>query len=291
MTTIAVTGATGHLGRLAVLALLDRGVEPSSIVAAVRTPASAQDLADRGVQVREADYGRPETLQAALAGVDRLLLVSGNEVGRRASGHRNVIDAAKTAGVSLVAYTSILNAGDTTMKLAGEHQETEEALRASGVPFVLLRNGWYTENYTAALAPTLEHGALLGASTGEGRVAPAARQDYAEAAAVVLTGEGHEGQAYELAGDRALTLPELASVIADAAGQPVAYAPMAADEYAGVLAGAGVPAPMAEILADSDLGIDRGELVTDRDDLRRLIGRPTTPVEETIAAALPAAAA
>lgn len=290
MTRITVTGATGHLGRLAVHALLQRGVAPSSITAAVRTPAKAADLAALGVQVAEADYGRPETLGPALAGTDRLLLVSGNEVGRRASGHRNVIAAAKEAGVSLVAYTSILGADTTTMELAKEHRETEDELRASGVPFVLLRNGWYTENYTAALAPTLEHGALLGASTGEGRVAPASRADYAEAAAAVLTGEGHEGRAYELAGDRAVTLPELAAIVADAAGRPVEYRALSQDDYAGVLSGAGVPEVMAVILADSDAGIDRGELTTDRDDLRTLIGRPTTPIEETIRAAVPATA-
>ncbi|MGX6447270.1 SDR family oxidoreductase [Patulibacter sp. S7RM1-6] len=288
MTQITVTGATGQLGRLAVEKLLDRGVEPSSIVAAVRTPAKAADLAARGVEVREADYGRPETLEPALAGTDRLLLVSGNEVGRRTPGHRNVIAAAKAAGVSLVAYTSILNADTTQMLLAREHQETEQALRESGVPFVLLRNGWYTENYTETLASTLEHGALVAASTGEGRVAPATRADYAEAAAVVLTGEGHNGQAYELAGERAVTLPELAAIIAEAAGRPVAYRGVSLGEYTGILTGAGLPEAAAEIFAETTVGIDRGELVTDRDDLRRLLGRDAPPIEETVRAAVAA---
>lgn len=288
--TITVTGATGHLGRLAVLNLLDRGVAPGDIVAAVRTPASAADLAERGVQVREADYQRPETLKTALAGTDRLLLVSSNVVGERTSDHAAVVDAAVEAGVSLIAYTSILNAENTEMKLAGEHQETEAYIRASGLPFVFLRNGWYTENYTASLAPTLEHGALLGAAS-DGKVAPASRADYAAAAGAVLTSEGHEGRAYELAGDREVTLPELAAIVADVAGKPVAYQQLPEAEFEGVLAGAGVPAPMAAILADSDRGIDRGELRNDSGDLARLIGRPTTPIEDTFRAALEGVAA
>jgi NAD(P)H dehydrogenase (quinone) len=172
--TITVTGATGHLGRLVVQDLLDRGVAPGEIVAAVRTPEKAADLAERGVQVREADYKRPETLRTALAGTDRLLLVSSNVVGERTSDHVAVIDAAREAGVSLLAYTSIVNAGNTTIELAREHEATEEHLRGSGVPFVLLRNGWYTENHTASLAPTVQHGALVGAASPEGRLAPAA---------------------------------------------------------------------------------------------------------------------
>jgi NAD(P)H dehydrogenase (quinone) len=288
--TITVTGATGHLGRLVVLDLLHRGVAPGDIVAAVRTPENAADLAERGVQVRHADYKQPDTLRSALAGTDRLLLVSSNVVRERASDHAAVVDAAVEAGVSLVAYTSILNADATQMKLAAEHQETEAHIRASGVPFVFLRNGWYTENYTASLAPTLEHGALVGAAS-DGKVAPASRADYAAAAGVVLTGEGHEGRAYELAGDREVTLPELAAVIADVAGKPVAYQQLPEAEYDAMLAGVGVPPAMATILADSDLGIDRGELRTDSGDLARLIGRPTTPIEDTFRAALRTTAA
>ena len=293
MSTIAVTGPTGQLGRLAVEALLDRGVAPSSIVAVVRSPAKAADLADRGVQVREADYGQPEALVAALRGVDRLLLVSSSDPGQRFDHHANVIKAAAEAGVGFVAYTSILSAGDTKMLLAADHIATEDALRASGLRYALLRNGWYTENYTAQLATILEHGALLG-SAQDGRVAPAARRDYAEAAAVVLTTDGHDGQAYELAGDEAITLTELAAIIAEVTGEEVAYRDLPAAEYEQVLAGAGVPAPMPAILADSDVGILRGELVTDSGDLARLIGHPTTPVADTVreaAAALSSAAA
>lgn len=281
MSTIAVTAAAGHLGRHAVEALLDRGVAPGSIVAAVRTPAKAADLAARGVEVREADYTRPDTLVSALRGVDRLLLVSSNEVGQRAAQHANVIAAVGEAGVGFVAYTSILNAGDTKMVLAQEHIATEDRLRASGIAHTLLRNGWYTENYTDQLATILEHGALFGAAQ-DGRVAPAPRWDLAEAAAVVLSTDGHDGQAYELAGDTGITLAELAATISEATGQEVVYRDLPVAEYEQVLVGAGLPAPFAAVLADSDLGIVRGELTTDSGDLARLIGRPTTPVAVTV---------
>jgi NAD(P)H dehydrogenase (quinone) len=283
MTTIAVTAATGHLGRLVVDALIERGVAPESIVAAVRTPAKADDLAQRGVQVREADYTRPETLGPALQGVDRLLLISSSEVGQREAQHANVIAAAQEAGVGLLAYTGILGSETTAMRLAAEHQATEARLRESGLPVVLLRNGWYTENYTGPLAQTLEHG-LVGAA-GDGRVAPATRRDYAEAAAAVLTGEGHEGRAYELAGDEALTMTEIAALISEATGREVAYTDLPTEAFAEVLAGVGLPVPLNEIIADSSAGIGRGELVTDSGDLARLIGRPTTPVADTVRAA------
>ncbi len=280
MTTIAVTAATGHLGRHVVDALIDRGVEPTSIVAAVRTPEKAADLAARGVEVREADYTRPETLGPALAGVDRVLLISSSEVGQRDAQHANVVAAAKEAGVSLLAYTSILNAETTTALLAQEHQATEARLRESGLDVVLLRNGWYTENYTDLLAQTLEHG--LAGSAGDGRVQTATRRDYAEAAAVVLTTDGHAGKAYELAGDEGVTMTELAALISEATGREVSYADLPVDGYAEVLAGAGLPEPLNGIIADSSAAIARGELVTDSGDLARLIGRPTTPVAQTV---------
>jgi NAD(P)H dehydrogenase (quinone) len=289
MTTIAVTAATGQLGRLVVDALIDRGVAPGSIVAAVRTPSKASDLADRGVDVREADYTRPDTLAAALRGVDRVLLISSSEVGQRDAQHANVIAAAEDAQVSLLAYTSILNADTTTMQLAAEHQATEARLRDSDLDVVLLRNGWYTENYTDQLATTLEHG--LAGSAGDGRVAPATRRDFAEAAAEVLAGDGHAGRAYELAGDAGLTMDELAALIADATGQDVQYADLPVDAYAEILAGAGLPAPINGIIADSSAAIGRGELTTDSGDLARLIGRPTTPVVETVRAAAATVAA
>lgn len=282
---IAVTGATGHLGRLAIEALLERGVPAGRIVAAVRDPERAAELASRGVLVRRADYTRPETLEAALGGVERLLLVSSNEVGQRFAQHENVVRAARRAGVGLLAYTSILKAPASGLMLAGEHRATEQSVRDSGLPFVFLRNGWYFENYTSALAQTVERGALLG-SAGEGRVSAAARADFAAAAAAVLTEAGHENQAYELGGDEPFTLPELAAEISRQSGREVVYRDLPAEAYAEALVAAGLPRPFARVLADSDLGISRGELYTDSGDLRRLIGRPTATLAGAVAAAL-----
>jgi NAD(P)H dehydrogenase (quinone) len=283
--TIVVTGATGQLGRLVVESLLDRGVPAAEIVAAGRSTDKIADLADRGVRVRRIDFTDPATLAEAFAGADRVLLVSSSEVGRRAEQHRNAIDAAREAGVTLLAYTSIAQAETTTMLLAAEHQATETYLRESGVPFTLLRNGWYLENYTAQLPVALEHGAILG-SAGEGRVSAATRADYAAAAAAVLTGEGHEGKAYELGGDHSFTLPELAAEIARQTGTEVAYRDLPVEEYAQVLVGAGLPEQAAAVFADSDRGIARGELLVESGDLSRLAGRPTTSLTDGLAAAL-----
>lgn len=281
MTTIAVTGATGQLGRLVVSSLLDRGVDPARVVAVVRDPAKAADLAERGVEVRVADYTEPDALRAAFAGVDRLLLVSSSVVGQRDAQHANVIAAAEAAGVALLAYTSILNADATTMQLAAEHQATERRLAASSLPTVLLRNGWYVENYTGQLGVVYEHG-LVG-SGGDGRFQPAARADYAEAAAAVLVSDdGQAGRVYELAGDESVTLADVAAAIADASGRSVPYVDLPVDAYADVLAGAGLLHPVNEILADSSAAIARGELASDSGDLRRLLGRPTRPVAEVI---------
>jgi NAD(P)H dehydrogenase (quinone) len=282
---IAVTGATGHLGRLVIENLLERGVAAGEIVALARSPEKARDLAARGVQVRVADYTQPDTLAVALRGVEKLLLVSGSELGQRAEQHRNVVDAAREAGVGLLAYTSILNADTSGMQLAAEHKASEEIIRASGIPFVLLRNGWYLENYTGNLAPALEHGALVG-SAEEGRVSAATRADFAAAAAAVLTGTGHENRVYELGGDESFTLAELAGMIAEASGRPVEYRDLPEEAYAGVLAGLGLPEAFAHVLADSDRGIARGELFTDSGDLARLIGQPATSPRDAVAAAL-----
>jgi NAD(P)H dehydrogenase (quinone) len=283
--TIVVTGATGQLGRLVVESLLDRGVPAAEIVAAGRSTDKIADLADRGVRVRRIDFTDPATLAEAFAGADRVLLVSSSEVGRRAEQHRNAIDAAREAGVTLLAYTSIAQAETTTMLLAAEHQATETYLRESGVPFTLLRNGWYLENYTAQLPVAREHGAILG-SAGEGRVSAATRADYAAAAAAVLTGEGHEGKAYELGGDHSFTLPELAAEITRQTGTEVAYRDLPVEEYTQVLVGAGLPEQAAAVFADSDRGIARGELLVESGDLSRLAGRPTTSLADGLAAAL-----
>jgi NAD(P)H dehydrogenase (quinone) len=283
--SIVVTGATGHLGRLVVEALLDRGVPAGEIVAAGRSTEKLADLADRGVQVRRIDFADPATLAEAFAGADRVLLVSSSEVGQRAAQHRNAIDAAREAGVTLLAYTSIAHAGTTTMLLAAEHQATEAYLRESGVPFTLLRNGWYLENYTAQLPVTLQHGAILG-SAGDGRVSAATRADFAAAAAAVLTGDGHANRVYELGADESFTLTELAAEIARQTGTEVAYRDLPVEEYTKVLVGAGLPEPAAAVFADSDLGIARGELLVESGDLSRLTGRPTTSLTDGLAAAL-----
>lgn len=283
---IAITGASGQLGRLVVEGLLAR--QPaSSIVALVRDPAKVAAWAARGVQVRQADYTQPAALAQALKGVDKLLLISSSEVGQRVPQHRNVIDAARQAGVKLVAYTSILRADSSPLGLASDHRETEALLRASGLPHVLLRNGWYTENYTASVQAAVQHGAVLG-SAGAGRFSLASRADYAAAAVAVLTQEGQAGKVYELAGDQALTLADYAAEIARVSGKPVVYKDLPEAEYAKVLEQIGLPAPVAAMLAQSDVGVSKGGLFEDGRALSRLIGRPTTPVADSLKAALQA---
>ena len=273
---IAVTGASGQLGRLVMEGLLAR-VPAENIVAAVRNPSKVADLSARGVTVRGADYARPETLDAAFAGVDRLLLISSSEVGVRVPQHRNVIEAAKRAGVGLVVYTSILHADTTPLGLGAEHRETEALLRASGLPHVLLRNGWYTENYLASLPAALQHGAFMG-SAGDGRIASAARADYAAAAVAVLTGEGQAGKVYELAGDTSYILAELAAEVSRRTGRQIGYTNLPQAEYRAMLVNVGLPEPIADLLADSDAGAARGGLFDDGHQLSTLIGRPTTPL-------------
>ncbi|MFF3005128.1 SDR family oxidoreductase [Kitasatospora sp. NPDC057940] len=279
-----VTGATGQLGRLVVEGLL-AAVPASEVAVAVRSAEKAADLAARGVAVRVVDYDDPATLAGAFAAGDRVLLISGSEVGRRIPQHRAVVDAARAAGVALFAYTSA--PGAATFRLADEHQATEELIRASGLPSVLLRNGWYTENYLGDAAGTVARGVVLG-SAGDGRVATAPRKDYADAAVAVLLGEGHEGRVYELSGDAAWSLAELAAELALVSGQPVAHQDVAPAEHLAALVGAGLPEGFAEVLVDVDAGIARGELAGTPGDLARLIGRPTVPLAESVRAALQA---
>ncbi|MFJ3404579.1 SDR family oxidoreductase [Promicromonospora sp. NPDC090134] len=293
MTTYAVTGATGHLGRLVVEELLSRGVPAADVVAIARTPEKAADLAERGVQVREGDYDRPETLPAALDGVQRLLLVSGSEPGARVAQHTAVIDAAKAAGVQRIAYTGILNADDTTNPLAGEHQATEQVLRASGVPVTLLRNGWYTENYTERLGEFLERGEIVGA-TADGKVSAAPRADYAGAAASALLADDAAGSGttdgtapvvvHELGGP-AFTFAELAATISDVTGTAVTYRDLSVADYAAELQQVGLDAGTAGFVAGLDASIAAGDLQTDSDDLARLLGRPATPLADVVRAA------
>jgi len=281
--TVAVTGASGQLGRLVVEALLRREAGP--IVAIVRDPSKVADLADRGVEVRQASYDDAEALDRALAGVDRLLLVSGTDFGKRVDQHTTVIRAAERAGVQLLAYTSIPVATENPMILAQEHRGTEAALAASTVPYTVLRNGWYWENYLGGLAPAIEGGVLYGAA-GQGRVSAAARADYAEAAAVVLSTDGHAGQVYELGGDEHLTYSDLAQVISQVSGKPVRYQDLPEADYVAALEGAGLPDYLAKGLADADTGISKGLLEVTTGDLHKLIGRPAATAAEVYGAAL-----
>lgn len=281
---IVVTGATGQLGQLVIKSLLKK-IPASGIVAAVRNVAKAKDIAALGVQVRQADYTQPASWDAALKGADKVLLISSSEIGQRAKQHRSVIDAAKRAGVKLLAYTSVLRADTSPLGLAAEHRETEAAIRASGVPFALLRHGWYTENYTAGVPSALAHGAVYGCA-GNARIASATRADYAEADAAVLTADKQAGKIYELAGDTSYTLTELAAEISRQSGKNIGYVNLPEADYKKALLGAGLPEFVAELLANSDTGASKGGLFDDGHQLNKLIGRPTTPLSTAVAAAL-----
>jgi len=281
---IAITAATGQLGRLVIEGLLQT-LPAAGIIAGVRNPDKAASLAAQGVQVRLADYDRPDTLELAFQGAEQLLLISGSEVGRRLPQHRAAIEAAGRAGVKLIVYTSILHADTSPLPLAAEHRETEALLRASGIPFVLLRNGWYTENYLASVPAALQHGVLLGAA-GTGRIASAARADYAAAAVAVLSGDGQAGRVYELAGDDAYTLGDFAAEIARQSGKAIAYQDLPPADFKAALLGAGLPEGLAQLLADSDEGASKGGLFDASRQMSRLIGRPTTPMATLVKAAV-----
>ena len=281
---IVITGASGQLGRLVITELL-KTVPASQIVAAVRHPGKASDLAALGVELRVADYNEPATLDSAFADADQLLLISSSEVGQRVAQHRNVIDAAKRAKVGLIAFTSLLHADSSPLGLATEYKGTEALLKDSGLPHVLLRNGWYTENYLASIPPALQHGVFIG-SAGDGKIASAARADYAAAAAAVLTRADQAGKVYELAGDEAYTLSELAAEITRQSGKTVAYQNLPQADFKAALLGAGLPEPIADLLAASDVGAAQGGLFDDGHQLSRLIGRPTTPLATLVKAAL-----
>ncbi|RRZ88980.1 SDR family oxidoreductase [Erwinia sp. 198] len=279
---IAVTGATGQLGRLVIDALL-KSVPAEELVAVVRSPAKAADLTGLGVQVRLGDYNQPQTLADAFRGVDKVLLISSSEIGQREAQHKAAIEAAKAAGVKLLAYTSLLHADSSPMGLADEHRATEQALIASGMPYVILRNGWYSENYAASIAPALTHGVFIGAAD-EGKIASATRQDYAEAAAVVLTSDAPVDKVYELAGDEAYTLAQFTAEIAQASGKTVRYQNLSQGDFAAALKSAGLPDALAEMLADSDANAAKGALYDNGHTLSRLIGRATTPWQDVVKA-------
>lgn len=278
--SIVVTGATGHLGRLVVEDLLERGIPAAGIVAAGRATERLADLAERGVTIRRVDFDDVASLRGAFGAGDRLLLVSGSELGRRVPQHQAVIDAAAAAGVALLVYTSAPRADSSPMQLVAEHRATEAAIAASGVPAVVLRNGWYFENYTDQLANFLEHG-VVGAA-GDGRVSAAARADFADAAAAVLTTDGHAGAVYEL-GSESFTLTEFAAALSTALGRTITYTDVPVAQFEQILIGAGVPAPNAAVYADADRGIAAGELFTDDRDLEKLIGRTPTPLADALA--------
>lgn len=276
---IAITGATGQLGSIVVNKLKEKAGD--NIIALVR---STQKAADLGVEAREANYDRPETLEAALKDVDTLLLISGSEIGKRATQHKNVIEAAKKNGLKKIVYTSILHADTSTMSLAAEHLTTEAALKQSGIPYTILRNGWYTENFAGAIPGAIAGGALLG-SAGDGKISAASRKDYAEAAVVVLTSEGHDGKVYELAGDGAFTLADLAAEISKQTGKNIPYNNLPEAEYAGILAGFGIPKDLAEAIAGWDTSISKGDLFDDSKQLSTLTGKTTSTINEVVAEA------
>ena len=277
---IAITGATGQLGQHVINNLL-KTVPASEIVAIVRNPAKADALSQKGITVRQADYTDQAAFTTALSGVEKLLLISSSEVGQRATQHQNVINAAKAAGVNFIAYTSLLHADKSPLGLRDEHIATEKALAESGIPYALLRNSWYTENYLASAPPALEHGVFIGAA-GDGKIAAATREDYAAAAAKVIAEEGHAGNVYELAGDTAWTLSELAAELSKQSGKPVTYQNLSQADFAAALKSVGLPAGLADMLADSDVGASKGGLFDDSRTLSKLIGRPTTPLAESI---------
>ena len=283
---IAITGSTGQLGKGVIEALLKK-VPATDIVALARDVGKAQSFTARGIQVRKADYRDPSGWDAALTGITKLLLISSNELGQRATQHQTVIQAAKHAGVSLIAYTSVLHADRSELGLAKEHRQTEADLKASGVPYVVLRNGWYSENYTVGIKSAVEHGAVFGAA-GEGRISSAPREQYAEAAAVVLTqSENPVGKVYELAGDASYTLSDFAAQIAKRSGKKIAYQNLSKPDYEALLIKAGLPAPLADLLADSDAAAAKGALYDEGHELSRLIGKPTIAIADSVAQALP----
>ncbi|MEQ9888533.1 SDR family oxidoreductase [Pectobacterium zantedeschiae] len=281
---IAITGASGQLGRLVIAQLLEK-VPANDIVALVRDVNKVADLSAKGVQVKAGDYNQPEALASALQGVDKVLLISSSEVGQRAAQHRNVIEAAVKAGVKLVAYTSLLHADKSPLALAEEHRQTEALLKDSGLPHVLLRNGWYTENYAGSIPAALEHGVFIG-SAGDGKITSATREDFAAAAVAVLTQEGQAGKVYELAGDEPYTLTELAAEISKQSGKPIGYQNLSEAEFTAALVSAGLPDVFAQIIADSDVGASKGGLFDGGKQLSRLIGRATTPLSAVVKATL-----
>lgn len=278
---IGITGASGQLGKLVVEQLKEK-VGKDNVVALARSP---EKMKEAGVEVRPFDYNKPESLEEQLKDIGRLLLISASEIGQRARQHQNVIQAARKAGVSWIVYTSLLHADSTTLNLAGEHLETEKLLKESGLDYTILRNGWYTENYTGSIDAALAGGAFIG-SADSGQISSAARADYAEAATVVITSDGHKGKVYELAGDNTYTLHDLASEISRQSGKKIPYKNLPETEYAQTLESYGLPKEFARALASWDVSASRGDLFNNSHQLSKLTGHATTPMEETVRQAM-----
>ena len=281
---IAITGATGQLGNLVIEQLLQL-TAAQNIVALVRKIDKAEHFKVQGIEPREFDYDRPETLVPALSGIDKLLLISANEIGRRTPQHQAVIDAAKVAGVPYLAYTSLLRADTSPLGLAQEHRETEKLIQDSGLRYTFLRNNWYSENYLAGVAHTIEIRTLFGAAQ-DGRISSASRIDYAEAAAKVLTSTSHENKTYELAGSESFSLSDLATFIGQAVNKDIIYQNLSAEEYTQGLTQAGLPAGLVDVIVDADIQTIQGAMYSDSQDLEQLIGRKTTNIQDAIKAAL-----
>ena len=281
---IAITGATGQLGNLVIEQLLQL-TAAQNIVALVRKIDKAEHFKVQGIEPREFDYDHPETLVPALSGIDKLLLISANEIGRRTPQHQAVIDAAKVAGVPYIAYTSLLRADTSPLGLAQEHRETEKLIQDSGITYTFLRNNWYSENYLAGVAHTIEIGTLFGAAQ-DGRISSASRIDYAEAAAKVLTSTGHENKTYELAGSESFSLSDLATFIGQAVNKDIIYQNLSAEEYTQGLTQAGLPAGLVDVIVDADIQTIQGAMYSDSKDLEQLIGHKTTSIQDAIKAAL-----
>ena len=281
---IAITGATGQLGNLVIEQLLQL-TAAQNIVALVRKIDKAEHFKVQGIEPREFDYDRPETLVPALSGIDKLLLISANEIGRRTPQHQAVINTAKVAGVPYLAYTSLLRADTSPLGLAQEHRETEKLIQDSGITYTFLRNNWYSENYLAGVAHTIEIGTLFGAAQ-DGRISSASRIDYAEAAAKVLTSTGHENKTYELAGSESFSLSDLATFIGQAVNKDIIYQNLSAEEYTQGLTQAGLPAGLVDVIVDADIQTIQGAMYSDSKDLEQLIGHKTTSIQDAIKAAL-----
>ena len=280
---IAVTGSAGQLGHL-VIKNLKLKTSLANLLALVRNPEQTEVL---GVTAKAIDYSKPATLDSALSGVETLLLISSSEIGQRAAQHANVIAAAKKAGVKRIVYTSVLHADTSVLSLAEEHRATEADLKSSGLSYTILRNGWYTENYTGSVGAALANGAFFG-SAGDGRISSATREDLADAAVAVLTTDGHVNATYELAGDTAWTLAELAAEISKQTGKDIPYRNLSESDYAAALEGAGLPKGLAAAFASYDVSASQGALYGSERTLSELIGRPTTSLATSVERALKA---